>query len=938
MKSLDTSRYKSLLYKKNTSSDVLTYKGYKLGKDSAGNDIPVNAGDDKYLVVCIDIPDGTEDFFIALPDNLNVEKATLITQRVTYNAEGIATSVKTYSSTSLLPSAYRPFIGPRKIYTENVNRYCIEFYGINNELSTNVSNKETLFYEGRLANPIYKKLSKKYVHEENQYFFRESLDSKLSFHGKDFDFIKSAALNTDFAFCIYAYKGGPGEYDNNYQWAGLTISCSFSKVDCKFDNLKKKIEPKFQYEDRYSNILKNYESTYDLIRLAPAISRPTYTIRPALQFYVAGANSSTLYFNGLYDEADVVEAVTDESILKKCAFEKQATFQEIDLSGLVNALQPAIFIFDENSKTWKSQGNARIEMQLLYPANAYLGENNIPSFYNLNENTVDGAAVRYETWPDYAGAVYYTAKDIYKVVVIGEDGEVEATSAQGYTLPASGPYTLVSGETGYTMNQYGGSTFELASCISTSSVWARLLSASDNAPHVIASDDFAPVGAAYKRAGAVNFSLKSFLHCSAVTTEQPTKFGIAQIINQVPRYFTNNFYSFPATTLRTLLPLGRNSWVNTSFWIESLSLSDFTVPGTSWNAEDYYLKRITLQDSYHLPNVIHALLQAIDPSIKHAYSEEYSLFLYAETNPLTNESNYIINRRLFITQITNILKGQYDQAAQKAELSLKSLMDMLRDCYRCYWFIDNENRFRIEHISYFLNGGNYDFTGSNAIDLTTLNDGMLKKPILLGQELFEFDKSELVPRYEFAWPNESSEALGGNLAIDFTDKYIPEDAQIKEITISNFSVDFDLMLLFPERFNNDGFAMMAADTNGVVPIAKTILIDSTTSKPYKVSAQNVYLSWQNLINHNYLYDMPGKDMAFSTIPSENAYLAGEQAPIGKVKKLKKCLIQEIQIPNKAELTINSAIKTNLGIGFISEMSIDLISDIVTATLNYYPDE
>ena len=41
------------------------------------------------------------------------------------------------------------------------------------------------------------------------------------------------------------------------------------------------------------------------------------------------------------------------------------------------------------------------------------------------------------------------------------------------------------------------------------------------------------------------------------------------------------------------------------------------------------------------------------------------------------------------------------EPAQTAPITLKNVLNMLRDCFRCYWFIDDQNRFRVEHIQFF---------------------------------------------------------------------------------------------------------------------------------------------------------------------------------------------------------------------------------------------
>ena len=140
----------------------------------------------------------------------------------------------------------------------------------------------------------------------------------------------------------------------------------------------------------------------------------------------------------------------------------------------------------------------------------------------------------------------------------------------------------------------------------------------------------------------------------------------------------------------------------------------FVFSVVDWLVESSARRTFTIRDTYPLASVISVLLAKIAPGITHEGTTDYSKFLYDETNPITN-----VDQRLFITPKSNLVTAGYDQPAQKAPITLKRITDMLRDCFRCYWFIDEQNRFRIEHIQYFRNGGSYSGSPVVGIDLTT---------------------------------------------------------------------------------------------------------------------------------------------------------------------------------------------------------------------------
>ena len=314
--------------------------------------------------------------------------------------------------------------------------------------------------------------------------------------------------------------------------------------------------------------------------------------------------------------------------------------------------------------------------------------------------------------------------------------------------------------------------------------------------------------------------------CTSRAVNEPTRYGL----NDYGQYFTNQF--IPSSTgIARPLPISRNSWANASLWYvyNELSYGIF---------EEKLRKQYTLKDSYSIAAVIKVLLNKIDPTLKHEATAEYSQFLYGSNMPLTGIDRFYI----YITQKTNILKGEYDQPAQKAEISLEDLMKMLRDCFRCYWYIEN-GKFKIEHISFFMKGGSYSYNNNVQLDFTKLTDQFNKKLFSYFQSEVEYDKSELNQRYEFGWMDDVTDLFGG-VTIDVNSSYI-QKGKNEEINISQFSSDIDYMLFNPSSFSNDGFALLCptgqinpvfiASTKGYMNINGTVNTSIGTITKYDVT-------------------------------------------------------------------------------------------------------
>lgn len=85
---------------------------------------------------------------------------------------------------------------------------------------------------------------------------------------------------------------------------------------------------------------------------------------------------------------------------------------------------------------------------------------------------------------------------------------------------------------------------------------------------------------------------------------------------------------------------------------------------------------------------------------------------------------------------------------------------MLRDCFKCYWFIE-DGKFKIEHIQYFRNGGSYSGGVVLSHDLTKELNLRNGKPWAFNTSEYSFDKVDLPERYQFKWMDDVTAAFEG---------------------------------------------------------------------------------------------------------------------------------------------------------------------------------
>lgn len=301
----------------------------------------------------------------------------------------------------------------------------------------------------------------------------------------------------------------------------------------------------------------------------------------------------------------------------------------------------------------------------------------------------------------------------------------------------------------------------------------------------IPTDDILENNLNYRK--CIGYGVTGVTVANARTQELPTKYGK----NDYELYFIEPYsiygYKF--------FPLCRSSWINASLWFNFAWFDNLM--------EESGRKAYVLKDCYQIQDAIKVLLNQIAPGITHEGTTDYSQFLYAETNPLTYSRFSII-----LTQKSNVLHGEYDKAAQKAMIQFNELMNMLRDCFQLYWLIDG-GKFRIEHISWFKNGGAYTGTTLYNVDLTKYLQPKNQKPWGTGMSKIEYDKDTMSQYYEFSWMDDKlSEAFNG-FPIEMISNYVNKGKK-ESITIGKFSPDIDMMLSSPSEISQDGFALFAA--------------------------------------------------------------------------------------------------------------------------------
>lgn len=710
--------------------------------------------------------------------------------------------------------------------------------------------------------PNYKDdLTLDYELETNQRFYRAKLSGKINFVRADYDIINDAPFDSE--FFLYIEKNDDwGQTYNQYYKA------KFMKTDCTFNDDDKLVTVKPETTDQYDDVLAGLEKEYNLIELAPQIEFLTIRKRPLIQIYVPGDSIVSCFLGGTNWEQDANVITDQNALINTYYFSLCNILKEINITGTGTPLGIT------GLYSGRMSDNAT---QNQFEGNLYSSSNNIYYIY-IGQQRIGGTPF---------GKVLVEIRRISDNVALFR-----------YTKADTGqPFDTL--EFDLTAVEGSGATGTMHADMKSYNIYARYLcdveKIDDLNTYPLPADDIVDNNRNYRR--AIGYAI-NVAFISNNFSDTPTEWGLAD----------NGKYFAPPYSIyeQTFYPIARSTWRYASLWF-GFYLMD-------WILEEKARKAYTLRDAFTLSSCINVLLKEFAPGITHEATPEYSQFLYNTNNPISGQSF-----KLLISQKSNIINGEYKTPAQKAPITLQQIMTMLRDIYKCYWYIE-DGKFKIEQVSWFRNGGSYGYNPIIDYDLTQLESVRNGKKLAFATSEYSFDKVEMPERYRFEWMDDVTTPFEG-LPIEITSKYVTA-GKIEEINISNFTSDIDLMLLNPGAISSDGFALFAAVTpSGGGQLELPFTRQTVDSVEYFL--QNGYLAFINIQPTYWVYDMPARNFK---INNSQYYALG-----GLERKKKQTLNFSAGTtdPNPMQL-----VKTYIGNGQVDKLSVNLCSRNIKATLKY----
>lgn len=613
-------------------------------------------------------------------------------------------------------------------------------------------------YASRLVHPVYKDdITLDIGKESNQEFYRRTLNGKLDFVEEEFDLINNEAFSHVFWLLLQI------SYDGRQTWSDYLVA-KFFKTDGTFNIDDRKVTIQPTTIDDYTAVLAGAEKEYNIIPLAPPTESLIITKRPLIQVYMLGDSVVSNFVGGTYWEQDVTESTTDKTKLKDyyhfavCSrsVEIRVTGGSPDVSGLYLG-----------RLTYAEEKDDDDVWHHIWRGNLYTEGNN-DYYIRVIEDRSEGFYYSYQ-W------IRKTADD----PGLDEDNDMFYHETGEELENSDFTFNPMPGQSVATGNPSG----ELA----VYDIYARFLLDVDaigsQQTYNIPSDDIVDYNRNYKKIIGYEGNV---IYLSRRTSATPTEWG---------RTDNGTYYAPPLTFGDNVFyPVARTSWRYASVWF-CYQLSYAPIERSA-------RKPYTMKDAYPIAGVIKVLLSQFAPNIQHEGIAEYSQFLYSGNNPVSGDDFY-----LYLTPKSNILAGEYQTPAQKAPTTFAQIMSVLKNVYQCYWYIEN-GKLKIEHISFFLNGGSYSGSPVMGTDLTNIVNTRNGKAWSFCTSEYSFDKPEMPDRYQFKWMDDVTEPFQG-LPIKINSPYVTEGKN-EEINASYVTSDIDMMLLNPTSFSQDGFAIMSA--------------------------------------------------------------------------------------------------------------------------------
>lgn len=714
--------------------------------------------------------------------------------------------------------------------------------------------------------PRYDGLKLKWSRPSGKMYYQKELSGNIKFWGVDFNTVYGCALRTKFVLLVFDRRKGE------------IARCEFRKTDCKWDINHCTCDVDVSSWNPYKKIEAGKDNEYNLVKILTEKRFLNFYVYPSSELYIMG--DSKLYaftFGGEKGVAVNVENPTTDGDILSSQF--GPVTRGVTRSGYIA------------SGTYAGKYVGETDY-----ADAQIG---ITDFFYMYR--VEGTyAIEFQLVADPIASDKRRRRWDVSLLNITNDTVIKTVTGIKYQYgsdkyPAIATITSINFGTGYPVMQ-----------IRCWVPWGRLVSQGEIGPLII-DNIRGSVGKMYYQ-GRYNFVTIS-------TNEAST--GDYKIEN------TDMYYA-PPTNTDEWVPVYTESWYKgISIWAsatEVRTITGYTYRNKPWDVDVLLNKeKVQVNDFYTLGDAIKAVLHEIDPDLHFEPDTTHSQFLFSDTNPVSGAQQ----GKLYISQKSNVLNLGYDYPAWQAPITWGRIETLLNNAFNCYWEIyekNGERHLRIEHRTYFENGGTYNGSSlAETIDLRSIYRTANRTRLSDKTNRWEWDKdggsvSSNANRYEYGWMDTQSVIFDGE-TIEVPESYqLFEDERVEERKVDWFSSDIDFLTSVQAECSSDGFVLVMESLSG-----NGWIIGGHPN----YTGQNYQLSLEYL---QPLYLLTG-------IYSSVVKIGDTEYPNQFTSRMRKAEI-DFSLPEGVNIEAGDILWTEVGKGVTETLEQDISSDKWTATVRY----
>lgn len=729
----------------------------------------------------------------------------------------------------------------------------------------------TFTVNGRVCHPNYSgDISFVIARGNDERYYRTTLNTDLLFldGSGDYSWIRSQAFDTEFKVVITD--------DSGFVWRGV-----FYKTDCTFSEDDRSVKVKPDTDDLYKRILERMDDKVDVIKLAPASTEVRLKKRAILQTYVVangnvGDKVVTNWLGNMTWEEDAnpptdrSESQMETFLTNTCSFAKKEGIAVVAIRG-INALEGLTGvdgIYTSSTRVQPVIGTWR-----------YDGPNGNYVTIEHSRNQISSRCITTMTLFKANGAQIMT-------------NAITGLSTTEFPYPSMNAYGTYA-----VYDSYMRWLFDKENV--SGSVYKRV------------EGDLTEYNLNYRFVKSADDAIADVEFYGA-TSAEPTEYGK----DEFGMYFEYPDRNYQPTT--PYFPIARSTWSPMSVWLQTLNNPSYSGMDTVEQAAQYEVP-YSIKDTYSLAEIIKVILHEIasEPvngvTISHEGTQEYSGWLYGSE----------VERKPYIVPNSNVKKTYYTNPAQKGEMTLRQVLDMLRDCFNVYWYITDDGRFCLEHISSFTAGV---ARASVVADLASMMSPRNLRKLAFGQNTWTYDKNTLPERVEFAFSEKQTDPFNG-CVLQYQSNYV-QKGMVDKITVSNFSADVDYIIEMPGSVSDDGWTVLLPKTVGN---ALEVPVGIFTFDRKHLSVQNAAMCFYNLWFDSLRYNLCARRYRFVDIEYNEESERGAMS----VKRIRK---QTVTFPSAEVPSPYGLVRTGLSSdgddGEILDMTYTPLSERIQANLYF----